>query len=70
MKSNFAGSCEVPHKMQDSIGSAILTFIGYKQTDRQAKDIDTRLLGPLPTVNMFPLKTLKKKFRGFYKKNL
>ena len=28
-------SCEVPRKMCDPIGSAVLTFIGYKRTHRQ-----------------------------------
>ena len=30
---------DVPHKNFDLIGSAVLTFIGHKQTDRKAKYI-------------------------------
>ena len=30
-------SRDVPQKIWDPIGSAVLTLIGYKQTDRQAK---------------------------------
>ena len=36
------GSREIPQKNLGPIGSAVLTFIGYKQTDRQAKFIYRR----------------------------
>ena len=31
---HFLGLCEVPQNNADPIGSAILTFIGYKQTNK------------------------------------
>ena len=33
------GSREIPQKILSPIGLAVLTFIAYKQTDRQAKFI-------------------------------
>ena len=66
------------HKKLGPIGSAILTFIGYKQkdtqTDRQEKYIYTRLLGrfaPILYLNcehilfVYILKQRRKKFCGF-----
>ena len=35
MTSNFDGDKRCPTKNLGPIGSAVLTFIGYKQTDRQ-----------------------------------
>ena len=31
---NSLGSCKVPHKISVRFGSAVLTFIGYKQTSK------------------------------------
>ena len=49
------GSCEVPQKYLGPIGSAVLTFIGYKQTDtqteRQAKYIYRFLKYIIPFLN-------------------
>jgi len=72
------GSCKVPHKIWARNGSAFLTFIGYKQTNRHpskeyiywaCRALLAHLLFQLWVISFcIHCKTKTKRFR-FYKKN-